>query len=95
MAKRLKIDDTSAQVKDFLRQLDVEKGEYVLEVAGKPLVGVVPPWQVEKLSRSREEVLAFLDQSWEQNREVGDLEVKQAVKEAIEEVRREKTQSRP
>jgi hypothetical protein len=88
MAKRLKIDDASAQVKDFLRQLDVEKGEYVLEVA-KPLVGVVPAWQVEKLSQRREEILALLKQSWEQNRTVGEAEVKQAVKEAIEEVRRE------
>ena len=68
----------------------MEKGEYVLEVDGKPLVGVVPPWQVEKLSQRREEILALLEQSWEQNRTVGDTEVKQAVKEAIEEVRREK-----
>ena len=94
MAKRLKIDDASAQVKDFLRQLDVEKGEYV-EVADKPLVGVVPPWQVEKLSQRREEILALLKQSWEQNRTVGEAEVKQAVKEAIEEVRREKIQGPP
>lgn len=95
MAKRLQIDNTSAQVKDFLRQLDVEKAEYVLEMAGKPLVGVVPPWQVERLSQRREEILALLDQSWQRNRTVGEDEVKQVVKEAIGEVRREKTQSRP
>ena len=34
MAKRLSIDDSSAQVKDFLRQLDLEEGEYVLEMGG-------------------------------------------------------------
>jgi hypothetical protein len=73
----------------------VEKVEYVIEVGGKPLVGVVPPWQVEKFSQRREEILALLDQSWERNRKVAEAEVKQAVKEAIEEVRREKTQSRP
>ena len=95
MAKRLKIDDASAQVKDFLRQLDVEKGEYVLEVAGKPLVGIVPPWQVEKLSQRREEILALLEQSWKQNRAIGEAEVEQAVKKAIEEVRQEKIQGRP
>jgi hypothetical protein len=61
MAKRLSIDDSSAQVKDFLGQLDLEEGEYVLEMGGKPLVGVVPPWQVEKLSQRREEILALLD----------------------------------
>ena len=93
MAKRLKIDNTPAQVKDFLQQLDVEKGEYVLEVAGKPLLGVVPPWQVENLSQRREEILALLEQSWERNRAVGEAEVEHAVKEAIEEVRREKSQS--
>ena len=42
MTKRLPIDDRSAPVKDFLKRLDPEKGEYVLEMAGKPLVGVVP-----------------------------------------------------
>ena len=94
MAKRLKIDDASAQVKDFLQQLDVEKGEYVLEVAGKPLVGVVPPWQVEKLSQRREEILTLLNQSWERSRAVEEAEIKQAVEEAIDEVRREKAQSR-
>ena len=94
MAKHLKIDNASAQVRDFLRQLDVEKGEYVLEVAGKPLVRVVPPWEVEKLSQRRE-ILALLEQSWARNRTVGEAEVKQSVKEAIEEVRREKAQSRP
>jgi hypothetical protein len=72
-------------VKDFLRQLDVEKGEYVLELGGKPLVGVVPPWQVEKLSLKREEVLTLLDQSWKRNRTVPDSEITQAVSEAIAE----------
>ncbi|HSF57039.1 MAG TPA: hypothetical protein VLD83_03125 [Candidatus Binatia bacterium] len=62
---------------------------------GEPLVGIVPPWQVETLSQKGEEILALLAQSWEQNRTVGEAEVKQAVKEAIEEVRRENAQSRP
>jgi hypothetical protein len=61
MAKRLKINDASAQLKDFLRQLDVKKGEYVLEVTGEPLVGIIPLWQVEKLSQRREEILALLE----------------------------------
>jgi hypothetical protein len=94
MAKRVPIDNTSSQVKDFLKHLDTEKGEYVLEMAGKPLVGIVPAWQVEKLSQKRAEVLALLDQSWERNRAVDEDEVRQAVSDAIKEVRREKSQSR-
>lgn len=88
MAKRVPIDDTSAQVKDFLKRLDPENGEYVLEMGGKPLVGVVPAWQVEKLSQKRAEVLALLEQSWKRNRAVDEDEVRQAVGEAIKEVRR-------
>jgi len=95
MAKRVPIDDTSAQVKDFLKRLDPENGEYVLEMAGKPLVGVVPAWQVEKLSQKRAEVLALLEQSWKRNRAVDEDEVRQAVGEAIKEIRHRKTQSRP
>jgi hypothetical protein len=87
MAQRLRIDDAPNQVKDFLRQFDLEKGEYVLEVAGKPLLGIVPAWQVEKLSQRRAQILALLEQSWEHNRTVGEAEIKQSVKEAIDEIR--------
>jgi hypothetical protein len=91
MAKRVPIDDTSAQVKDFLKRLDPENGEYVLEMAGKPLVGVVPAWQVERLSQKRAEVLALLDQSWDRNRAVDEDEARQVVSEALKEVRRQNT----
>jgi sulfur carrier protein ThiS len=43
MAKRLQIDDTPLQVMDFLKKLDVEKGEYVLEMEGNPIMGIVSP----------------------------------------------------
>jgi hypothetical protein len=88
MAKRLQIDDKPSQVKEFLKQLDVEKGEYVLEITGKPVAGIVPPWQVEQISHNREEILALLRQTWKRNREVPEKEVRQAVREAIQEVRR-------
>ncbi len=91
MTKRLQIDDTPSQVKEFLKQLDVEKEEYVLEIAGKPVAGIVPPWQVEQISQHREEILSLLRQSWERNRAVQEAEVKQTVTEAIREVRQEKT----
>ena len=87
MAKRVPIDNTSAGVKEFFKRLDPENGEYVFELAGKPLVGVVPAWQVEKLSQKRAEVLALLDQSWERNRAVDEDEARQVVSEAIKEVR--------
>jgi len=94
MAKRLQIDDKPSQVKEFLKQLDMEKGEYVLELGGKPVAGIVPPWQVEQISQRREEVLALLRQSWEQNRPVQGEEVKEAVTKAIREVRQDKTPRR-
>ncbi len=88
MAKRLQIDNTPLQVRDFLKKLDIEKGEYVLEMEGKPIVGIVSPWLVEQLSQQREEILALLRQSWQRNREVSEEEIKQAVSEAIQHVRR-------
>jgi hypothetical protein len=91
MAKRVPIDDTSAQVKDFLKRFDPENGEYVLEMAVKPLVGVVPAWQVEKLSQKRAEVLNLLEQSWERNRSVDEDEARQVVSEAIKEARHQNT----
>jgi hypothetical protein len=91
MAKRVPIDDTSTQVKDFLKRLDLENGEYVLEIAGKPLLGVVPAWQVEKLSQKRAEVLALLEQSWKRSRTVDEVEFRQVVSAAIKGTRRQNT----
>jgi thioredoxin-like negative regulator of GroEL len=91
MAKRLPIDNTPPQVKEFLKQLDVEKGEYVLEIDGKPVAGVVSPRQVEQIAQRREEILSLLRRSWERNRAVQEEEVNQAVTEAIQEVRQKRT----
>ena len=74
MAKRLKIDDVSAQVKDFLRQLELEKGEYVLEVAGKPLVGIVPLGRLKSSPKGEKRSSPFLSRAgngtarWEKQR---------------------------
>jgi thioredoxin-like negative regulator of GroEL len=91
MAKRLPIDNTPPQVREFLKQLDVEKGEYVLEIEGKPVAGVVSPRQVEQIAQRREEILSLLRRSWERNRAVPEEEVNQAVSEAIQEVRQKRT----
>ena len=63
MAKHLKIDNASAQVKDFLRQLDVEKGEYVLEVAGKPLVGLFPLGRLKSSPKDEKRSSPFLSRA--------------------------------
>lgn len=94
MAKRLPIDNTPPQVREFLKQLDLEKGEYVLEVGGKPVAGIVSPRQVEQITQRREEILALLRKSWERNRNVPEEEVNQAVIEAIQEVRQNRTSGR-
>lgn len=91
MAKYLNVDNASPQVKDFLKQF--QEGEYVLELAGQPVVGIVPPWQVEKLSQGRQEILLLLRQSWERNRTLLEEEVEQIVAEAVREVRQENRQN--
>ena len=95
MVKHVKVDDASPEVKDFIKQLDVEKGEYVLEIGGQPVVGVIPPWQIEKLAKGRAEILSLLRQSWERNRGVPETAVERVVAEVIQEVRLEKRQVRP
>lgn len=89
MIKHISVDNASPQVKDFVQQLGGEQKDYIVEIAGRPVVGIVPPWQVEKLAQDRQEVLALLRQSWEQNRTLSEAEVEQVVAEAIQEVRRE------
>jgi hypothetical protein len=94
LVKRVKVDDASPEVKNFIKQLDVEKGEYVLEMAGKPVAAVISPWLMEKYAKGREEILSLLRQSWERNRGVEEAAVEREVAEVIQEVRREKRSGR-
>lgn len=89
MVKHLNLDDAPPQVKEFVKQLDLDEAEYVLELGGKPVVGVVAHWQVEKLSQRRAAALSLLQRSWERNRAIPQEVVDRTVAEVVQQVRQE------
>ena len=93
MTKHLSIDDASPQVKEFLQQLGTEKDGCIVELNGRPVVGIVPPWQVEKLSHDRQEAIQLLRHSWNRTHTIPEEEITQVVTEEIQNVRRERNQN--
>ena len=93
MTKHLSIDDASPQVKEFLRKLGTEKDGCIIEISGQPIVGIVPPWQVEKLSQERQEAFQLLRQSWDRTRSIPEEEISQVVTEEVQDIRQEQTQN--
>lgn len=87
MTKQVNADEASEPVKTFLRQLNVEEDNYIVELDGEPLLGIVPPWQVEQLQRDKEEVLKLLQKSWARTRDVPEEVIEQEVSEAVRRVR--------
>lgn len=87
MARRLNVDEADEKVKEFLRKINVDEEAYIVESGGKPIMGLVPPSQVEKLQRDKEEVLALLRMSWQRSREVPEKVVDQEVERAVRRVR--------
>lgn len=67
---------------------DVSRGdEIVIERAGKPMAVVIPPARYQTIEEARQRLLAFIEGTWERNRDRPYPEVEAMVEEAIAEVR--------
>ena len=82
MIKKLNFDKVDEKVKEFFNKLKANN-LYILEAQGKPLVGIVPPWQIKETKKSKKEVLALLRKIWERNRGVSEEQLEKDVTEAI------------
>lgn len=85
--KRLDITQASKEVREFLDRIRGEEDTYLLEDQGKPVLGIVPAWQVTNAEERRTQLLAMLREVWARNRDVPPEEVERDVEEAIREVR--------
>jgi hypothetical protein len=85
--KRLDIAQTSKEIREFLEHIKSEEETYLLEDQGKPILGIVPAWQVINAEERRAELLAMLCEVWARNRDIPVEDVEHDVEEAIQEVR--------
>lgn len=83
MLKHIPIETLKPSVQAFLRELNVERERCIIEMDGKPMIGLAPPEEIE-----RNERFAVYDVVWSRNREnkIGAREVDEAIAEALQAV---------
>lgn len=90
--KRVPIDAAAANVKDFVRALPLDCGGVDLELEGRVICTVLPPDRpavgdsLALIERGRE----LVRRSRERNRDVPAQTIEREVREAVEQVRRQK-----
>jgi hypothetical protein len=88
MVKKVEISGMGQEVRRFFEELAAEGQPYLLvEDQGKPLVGVVPPWQISRIEEQREQLMSMLKDVWARNRNVPPEEIEQEVEEVVRELR--------
>ena len=90
MFKIVNLDKEDEKVKEFLLRLKLDDDQYILEIEGKPLAGVVAPAQLEQTVRAKEQLFETIDNIWKRNREVSEEQVEQDVAEAVQSIRQQK-----
>jgi len=87
MLKRVNLDNVDERIRKFLLDLKLEEDQYILEVGGKPLAGLVDPAQVEKMSRAKEKLFETVDKIWKRNKKVSAKKVQNDIADAVRSVR--------
>lgn len=85
--KRVNLDKVDEKIKRFIMSLKLDNDQYILETGGKPLVGLVSPAQLEKMSRAKERLFETVDKIWKKNKEVSAKQVQRDVADAVKAVR--------
>ena len=90
MVKRVKVGKKKIELAQFLIDLAEDGLPCVLvDEDGKPLAGVVPPWQVDSLELQRDELRAMLQEVWLRNQDFCAEGIEKEVEEAVWAVRGE------
>lgn len=87
MIKRVSLDKADEKIKYFFKKLKPEKERYILEMGGKPLIGIVPAWQVTEIKEKKDELLSLLKEVWSKTQEISEKRIEKEVKEAVKAAR--------
>lgn len=81
MVKRLNIDELDKKTQAFLKSIQIDNEQYLLESNGKPVLGIISPEEVERSERFK-----VFDQVWIKNNEANEEEVREDISEALKAV---------
>ncbi len=90
MVKHESLDKADKKIKKFLKEFDVTKDDYVLEIEGKPLLKVVSPWKEKTLKLAKKKLLSTLEKIWDKNKDFTEGEVEKDVEEAVKTTREQR-----
>ncbi len=82
--KRIQADEVLSR---FLGTLDLAQDQYLIEAGGKPIAGLVAPWELESPDESRQALLRMLEEVWASTRDVPEGAVERDVEDAVQAVR--------
>jgi hypothetical protein len=88
MIKRVSLDKVDEKIRYFFKKLRTEKDQYILEIGGEPLIGVVPPWQVTEIKQRKDELLSMLKEVWSKTGAISGKRIEKEVEEAVRAARR-------
>ena len=87
--------DARRRLGELLESVYHRGDEVVIERAGKPMAVVIPADRYASLERDRERLWKFVEQAQAGNDDLSDADVTKAVDDAISQVRRDPSLTRP
>jgi len=88
MIKKVSLEKVDEKIRYFFKKLRIEKNQYILEIGGKPIIGVVPPWQVIEIKQRKNELFSMLKEVWSKTEEIPGKRIEKVVQEGIRAARR-------
>lgn len=88
MVRKVNLDTVDEKIRNFLKKLKVEEDQYILETEGRPLLGVVAPWQVGEAREKKEKLLTMLREVWAKTTDIPQEKIEREVDEAVRAVRK-------
>lgn len=87
--------DARRRLGELLESVYLRGDEVVIERAGKPMAVVIPAGRYESLERDRERLWKFVERAQAGNDDLSDADVAKSVDDAISQVRRDPSLTRP
>lgn len=87
MLKKISAVKVRQNLGEIMNEVAFRNDQYIIERGGKPLVAMVPVWQLEKWLKQREAFFQKIEEIQEKNKEFSPEEIERDIEEAVRTVR--------
>jgi len=87
MLKKISAVKVRQNLGEIMNEVAFRNDQYIIERGGKPLVAIVPVWQLEKWLKQREAFFRNFEEIREKNKKFSPEEIEKDVEEAVRAVR--------